>query len=75
MMTPQYMQKRINSIARSMNKLIDEIRKEYPDANYMINGNSILIMIDEYKGNECYSEIGSIAQSIALNHLDYGDWN
>lgn len=74
-MTPQEIKKRVDKIARSMNKLIDEVREEYPEANYMINGNSISVMVNACKGDECYDEDGPVATSIGLNHLDYGDWN
>lgn len=67
--------KRLNRIVKNMNKLLLEVREDYPEANYMINGDSILIMVEGYSGNEQYSQLGALVHSDSIHHIDYGDWN
>lgn len=75
MINKEKYQKRLNRIADNLNKLLEEIRVEYSDANYMLNGGCISIMIDKYAGGESSSEHGQVVTSKHINYIDSGDWS
>lgn len=73
--TEKKLKRKLNKVAKDLNKLLIEIREHYPEANYMVEGGSIWVISESYKGDESYSEKGSIMESGKINDLDCGDWN
>lgn len=70
MIVEKDIKKKLDKIATSLNKLLEEVRESYPEAIYYVNSNTINIMLCE-SGNE-EGEVLVDSKNIYL--FDVGSW-
>lgn len=68
------LENKLKKVSSDLNKLLIDIRKYYPEANYMVEGGVISVIYDAPCG-EKYSENGVFISSDTINNLDCGLWN